>query len=69
MSKIDDSQCKSGRIRYSLSTKPKLYSIGFQKRTISHQELSRVQHNSHFSLHHHKYLWRRKQCVGPNKIL
>ena len=70
MSKIDDSQSESGRAKKSLSSKTKLYSIGFQKiafrktgfqkRTISHQELSRVQHNSHFSLHHHKYLWKKE---------
>ena len=45
----------------------KLDSIGFQKQTISHQELSRVQHNSHFSLHHHKNLWKKKSDMVLTK--
>ena len=45
----------------------KLDSIGFQKQTISHQELSRVQHNSHFSLHHHKYLWKKETMCWINQ--
>ena len=46
----------------------KLDSIGFQKQTISHQELSRVQHNSHFSLHHHKNLWKNKSDMVLTKF-
>ena len=46
----------------------KLDSIGFQKQTISHQELSRVQHNSHFSLHHHKNLWKKKSDMVLTKF-